>query len=176
VRGRTYTATTGMGLYPTTGTLSDYAYGRHVADPSLHTTYGYTLETGPQAGNVRDSFHPPDPELIKREVESGLLALAQQCIRLVELVGLRLPGRGTGIHACGTCRYRSDAWSSSCCCRSSSCGGRSGLLAAAWPAASRSGPAPRVLLASPLVRFLPALFVIVATVGLVAPDVMTLAP
>jgi murein tripeptide amidase MpaA len=80
VRGRTYTATTGTGLYPTTGTLSDYAYGRHVADPSLHTTYDYTVETGPQAGNVRDSFHPPDPEPIKREAESGLLALAQQCI------------------------------------------------------------------------------------------------
>ena len=80
VRGRRYTATTGIGLYPTTGTLSDYAYGRHVADPSLHKTYGYTFETGPQADDVRDSFHPPDPEPIKREAESGLLALMQQCM------------------------------------------------------------------------------------------------
>jgi murein tripeptide amidase MpaA len=80
VRGRSYTATTGTGLYPTTGTLSDYAYGRHVANSSLPKTYGYTFETGPQAGNVRDSFHPPDPEPIKREAESGLLALATQCI------------------------------------------------------------------------------------------------
>lgn len=80
VRGRTYTATTGTRLYPTTGTLSDYSYGRHVADPSVHKTYGYTFETGPEADNVRDSFHPPDPEPIKREAESGLLALAQQCL------------------------------------------------------------------------------------------------
>ena len=80
VRGRTYTATTGTGLYPTTGTLSDYAYGRHVADPSVHRTDGYTFETGPQAGSVRDSFHPPDPEPVKREAESGLLALAQQYV------------------------------------------------------------------------------------------------
>ena len=78
VRGRSYTATTGTGLYPTTGTLSDYAYGRHVAEPSLRKTYGYTFETGPEAGDVRDSFHPPDPEPIKREAESGLLALAQR--------------------------------------------------------------------------------------------------
>lgn len=75
VRGSQYTPEPGLTLYPTTGTHSDYAYSRHLADPRLHKTDGYTIETGPWVGNARDSFHPADPEPIKREVESGLLAL-----------------------------------------------------------------------------------------------------
>lgn len=78
VRGRHYTRETGMGLYPTTGTLSDYAYARHIADSAKHKTYGYTLETGPWQGSAADSFHPANPEPVKREAESGLLALVQQ--------------------------------------------------------------------------------------------------
>jgi murein tripeptide amidase MpaA len=77
VRGRRYTAEPGMTLYPTTGTHSDYAWSRHIADPALRRTYGYTIETGPSGDDVRESFHPRDPEPIKREVESGLLGLIQ---------------------------------------------------------------------------------------------------
>ncbi|HEY5882195.1 MAG TPA: M14 family zinc carboxypeptidase [Nakamurella sp.] len=77
VRGRQYTPEPGMTLYPTTGTHSDYAWSRHIADPTLHRTYGYTIETGPSVGDVRESFHPRNPEPIKREVESGLLGLIQ---------------------------------------------------------------------------------------------------
>jgi len=80
VRGSQYTPEPGMTLYPTTGTHSDYAYSRHIADPALHKTDGYTIETGPWAGNAPDSFHPADPEPIKREVESGLLALIDSVI------------------------------------------------------------------------------------------------
>jgi murein tripeptide amidase MpaA len=79
VRGRVYTPQTGFGLYGTTGTHSDYAYARHIADLTAHKTYGYTFETGPWVGNARDSFHPADPEPIKLDVKSGLLALMQQC-------------------------------------------------------------------------------------------------
>jgi len=93
VRGRFYTPQPGVGLYPTTGTHSDYVYGRHIADPNLDKVYGYTIETGPWVGNVRDSFHPPNPEPIKREVESGLLALVQQCICAIELIGSNILGR-----------------------------------------------------------------------------------
>ena len=64
-----------MSLYPTTGTLSDYAYSRHLADDRARAIDGYTLETGPWMGSARESFHPADPEPIKREAESGLLAL-----------------------------------------------------------------------------------------------------
>jgi murein tripeptide amidase MpaA len=77
VRGRKYSPEPGMTLYPTTGTHSDYAWSRHLADPSLNKTYGYTIETGPEGDDAREAFHPADPEPIKREVESGLLALLQ---------------------------------------------------------------------------------------------------
>ena len=80
VRGSRYTPEPGMTLYPTTGTHSDYAYSRHLADPALHKTDGYTIETGPFQGNARESFHPADPEPIKREVESGLLGLINSLV------------------------------------------------------------------------------------------------
>jgi murein tripeptide amidase MpaA len=92
VRGRVYTSQQGIKLYPTTGTQSDYVYSRHIADPSLHKTYAYTFETGPFVGNSRDSFHPADPTLIKLDAKSGMIALAQQCICAIELIGTRLLG------------------------------------------------------------------------------------
>jgi murein tripeptide amidase MpaA len=93
VRGRVYTAEPGRGLYGTTGTNSDYAYGRHIADPTKRKTYGYTVETGPWQGSAADSFHPPNPEPIKREAESGLLALIQHCVCAIELIGSQVLGR-----------------------------------------------------------------------------------
>lgn len=99
VRGRTYTRQTGVHLYPTTGTLSDYAYGRHIADSTQRRTYGFTFETGPWQGNAADSFHPANPEPIKREAESGLLELVQQSICAIELIGWKLLGRDTEIRA-----------------------------------------------------------------------------
>lgn len=92
VRGRAYTPQTGFGLYGTTGTHSDYAYARHISDPNLRKTYGYTFETGPWVGNARDSFHPADPEPVKRDAKSGLLALMQQCICAIELIGTAFLG------------------------------------------------------------------------------------
>ncbi len=90
VRGHTYTAQPGIGLYATTGTHGDYVYSRHIANPSLRRTYGYTFETGPWQGSADESFHPADPEPIKEEAESGVIALVQQCICAIELIGIRL--------------------------------------------------------------------------------------
>jgi murein tripeptide amidase MpaA len=92
VRGRVYSPQSGIGLYPTTGTQSDYVYGRHIANPNSRKVYGYTIETGPQLADVRESFHPTDPEPVKTESESGVLALVQQCICAIELIGGRLLG------------------------------------------------------------------------------------
>jgi murein tripeptide amidase MpaA len=89
VRGRVYANEPSIALYPTTGTQSDYAYSRHIANPKLRKTYGFTFETGPWAGNVADSFHPADPALIKRDAKAGMIALMQQCICAIELVGAR---------------------------------------------------------------------------------------
>ncbi|GGV13967.1 M14 family zinc carboxypeptidase [Streptomyces spectabilis] len=99
VRGRAYTPQTGRALYATTGTQSDYAYSRHIADPALHKTYGFTIETGPRVETVEDSFHPRDPTLIKRDAKAGVLALAQQSVCAFDLIGVRLLGRQTEVDA-----------------------------------------------------------------------------
>lgn len=77
VRGRTYTVQSGTALYATTGTTSDYAYARHVANSALRKVYGFTFETGPWTGNAEESFQPPFPEAnrIMEEAISGLLSV-----------------------------------------------------------------------------------------------------
>jgi hypothetical protein len=97
VRGRVYKSQASIALYPTTGTQSDYAYARHIASPGLRKIYGYTFETGPNTGDARESFHPADPTLVKRDAKSGMLALAQQCVCAIELIGLQLLARETEI-------------------------------------------------------------------------------
>ncbi|MCX5328965.1 MULTISPECIES: M14 family zinc carboxypeptidase [unclassified Streptomyces] len=104
VRGRAYTPQTGRALYATTGTQSDYAYSRHIANPALGKTYGFTFETGPRAATIEDSFHPADPTLIKRDAKSGLMALAQQSICAFDLIGLKLLGRRNEVDALRTVR------------------------------------------------------------------------
>jgi murein tripeptide amidase MpaA len=87
VRGRHYTPETALALYPTTGTQSDYAYSRHIANPALQKTYGFTFETGPWVGTAADSFHPADPTLVKRDAKAAMLALLQQSVCAIELIG-----------------------------------------------------------------------------------------
>ncbi len=99
VRGRVYTGQTGIGLYPTTGTTSDYAYARHIADPTLRKTYGFTFEAGPYAGSTAESFHPADPTLVKLDTKAGMLALAQQSVCAIELIGVQLLQRDTEVAA-----------------------------------------------------------------------------
>jgi murein tripeptide amidase MpaA len=94
VRGRQYTPETGLALYPTTGTQSDYAYSRHIADSSLYKTYGFTFETGPPAATADESFHPNDPTLIKQDAKAGMISLLQQSVCAIELIGLDLFGSG----------------------------------------------------------------------------------
>jgi murein tripeptide amidase MpaA len=89
VRGRHYTSEPSIALYPTTGSQSDYAYSRHIANPKLNKTYGFTFETGPYAGSAANSFHPADPTLIKRDTKAGIIALMQQCICSIELIGVK---------------------------------------------------------------------------------------
>jgi murein tripeptide amidase MpaA len=97
VRGQTYTSEPSIVLYPTTGTQSDYAYARHIANPKLRKTYGFTFETGPWVGNVADSFHPADPTLVKRDAKAGMIALMDQCICAIELVGARFFATGAEV-------------------------------------------------------------------------------
>ncbi len=72
VRGHDYDVQESFGLYPTTGTTTDYVYARHIvsATPKIHA---FTLETG-------TSFRPLWPEAaeVVREVSSGLLRFLVQ--------------------------------------------------------------------------------------------------
>lgn len=99
VRGRQYTPETGLTLYATTGTQSDYAYSRHLADNSLYKTYGFTFETGPLASTADASFHPDDPTLIKQDAKAGMISLLQQSVCAIELIGLELFGSSAGLQS-----------------------------------------------------------------------------
>lgn len=82
VRGRQYAVTQGLGLYPTTGTSSEYAFSRHVADPARRKVYGFTFETGPQVAAIEESFQPefPEADRIKEEATSGLISVLASCV------------------------------------------------------------------------------------------------
>src|SRR5207253_2257270 len=69
VRGAAYTVKPAFNLYPTAGTSDDYAYSRHLADPSNARILSYTLEWGTE-------FQPPYSEMqnIIQEITCGLLA------------------------------------------------------------------------------------------------------
>ncbi|MGW9183914.1 M14 family zinc carboxypeptidase [Agromyces sp. NPDC055661] len=99
VRGRTYANQAGIALYPTTGTWSDYTYSRHIANSRLNKTYGFTFETGPYVGSAEESFHPADPEPVKRDAKSGMVALLQQSICAIELIGLQFFRAQTEVNA-----------------------------------------------------------------------------
>jgi murein tripeptide amidase MpaA len=73
VNGRNYSPGISFGLYPTTGTASDYAWSRHLTDPTKARVISYTLETGQQ-------FRPPwsEAEGVIAEISSGLLRFLLQ--------------------------------------------------------------------------------------------------
>ncbi|HEX7680338.1 MAG TPA: M14 family zinc carboxypeptidase, partial [Thermoanaerobaculia bacterium] len=78
VRGRDYTVMQSMSLYPTAGTSDDYAYSRHLVNPSKPKVFSYTIEWG--SGDNETPFHPPYPEMkqIIREITAALL---QFCVK-----------------------------------------------------------------------------------------------
>jgi murein tripeptide amidase MpaA len=98
VRGRSYAPQSIRDLYATTGSGTDYVYSRHIADPALRKTYGFAFETGPPVAgadgllDLRESFHPADPTLIKRDTKAGIISLLQQSICAIELIGGTLFG------------------------------------------------------------------------------------
>jgi hypothetical protein len=71
VRGTTYTVQQGIELYATVGTSSDYAYSRHLADPSKPKIIGFTIEFSKQG------FIPPSVEMqtIIKEINAAMTEL-----------------------------------------------------------------------------------------------------
>jgi carboxypeptidase T len=75
VRGTNYKVEPGADLFPTAGASDDYAFSRHLADPSKTKVFPLTLEWGKyNAAVVPFSFHPPYAEMrgIIDDVTGGL--------------------------------------------------------------------------------------------------------
>ncbi len=77
VRGKIYVAKPGFSLYPTSGTNDDYAYSRHLADPSKSDALSFTVEWGTE-------FQPVFAEMqeIIKDVTSGLIGLGLKALGL----------------------------------------------------------------------------------------------
>ncbi|MBI4964412.1 MAG: hypothetical protein HY913_14130 [Desulfomonile tiedjei] len=71
VRGTTYTVQQGIELYATVGTSSDYAYSRHLADPSKPKVIGFTVEFS------KRGFIPPfsEMQMIIKEINAAVMEL-----------------------------------------------------------------------------------------------------
>lgn len=78
VRGRDYKVMQSMTLYPTAGASDDYAYSRHIANPSKPKVSSYTIEWGSETNET--PFHPPYPEMkqIIQEITDALLRFCVQ--------------------------------------------------------------------------------------------------
>jgi murein tripeptide amidase MpaA len=88
VRGKVYTAEPSVGLYPTTGTSTDWAYSRHFSNPAKGRMYAFCIEWG-------DTFRPLWPEmgLVIVDVSAALmeLCLRAPCASNVTAVSLDTP-------------------------------------------------------------------------------------
>jgi len=75
VRGKAYVAKPGFSLYPTSGTNDDYAYSRHITDPSKSKALSFTVEWGTE-------FQPDWTEMeeIIKDVSSGLIGLGLEAL------------------------------------------------------------------------------------------------
>ena len=77
VRGREYKVIQSLSLYPTAGTSDDYAYSRHIVDPSKPKVLSYTIEWGSEKSPT--PFHPSYPEM-KKIIQEITAALLQFCL------------------------------------------------------------------------------------------------
>src|SRR5689334_4040979 len=70
--------------YPTSGTVDDYAYSRHIVDPTVTKVYGITLEFG-----LKAQFQPPWEEMqrIVADVSAGMVELCAQAREHVVYIG-----------------------------------------------------------------------------------------
>jgi hypothetical protein len=80
VRGRNYTVMQSMSLYPTAGTSDDYAYSRHLANPTKPKIFSYTVRVGergqrdavPSAVSGDETDHPGDHRGVVGVLRAGV--------------------------------------------------------------------------------------------------------
>ena len=89
VRGRNYVVKSVYQLYngTTSGSSSDYVYSRHIVNPALRKTFGFSFETGPSLADIRQSFQPDDPEPVKNDAKAGLVALMHEDVCALSFLG-----------------------------------------------------------------------------------------
>ncbi len=78
VRGRVYRVQQSVGLYPTAGTSDDWAFSRHLVDPTKKKILAFTIEWGRETNPT--PFHPPYREMAKI-IDEITAALLELCVR-----------------------------------------------------------------------------------------------
>lgn len=75
VRAKSYANMQSIGLYPVSGASDDYAYSRHILDPSKIKILSYTIEWG-----AAPEFHPDWSEMqnIIPDISSALMAFCKE--------------------------------------------------------------------------------------------------
>ncbi|GAP88214.1 putative zinc carboxypeptidase [Rosellinia necatrix] len=73
--GRQYTVMQSAYLYPTSGASDDYAFSRHIADPTKNKVYSYTVEFGFGNSQASCPFYPTDAQYTSnlQETNAGFM-------------------------------------------------------------------------------------------------------
>ncbi|KAI1122629.1 zinc carboxypeptidase [Nemania abortiva] len=73
--GRKYTVMQSAYLYPTSGASDDYAFSRHIADPTKNKVYSYTVEFGFGNSQASCPFYPTDAQYTSnlQETNAGFM-------------------------------------------------------------------------------------------------------
>jgi murein tripeptide amidase MpaA len=94
VRNRPYKPLQGYGLYPTSGTSDDYAFSRHIVNPRLGKTFGFTIEFNFDS-QTKDPFlataSPKTLDKTMRDVIPGLITLCLEATK----TRVFMPGGGS---------------------------------------------------------------------------------
>jgi murein tripeptide amidase MpaA len=83
VRGKKYTIQQAVGLYPTSGAVDDYAYSRHLSDPTKNKIFAFTVEWGSRDASDQISFHPEWDEMQKivSDISAGMIEFCLSAVK-----------------------------------------------------------------------------------------------
>ncbi len=113
VRGITYSTGQSFDLYVTRGTLTDYAYARHWADPSKTKTQGFLIEWGTE-------FQPPFAEMenIILDISSALLGFTDHALDECGILDIELETMSLEFASVpeGQTTYRAVTFRTTACC------------------------------------------------------------
>jgi hypothetical protein len=85
VRNRLYKPVQSVGLYPTSGASDDYAFSRHIVNPGVPKTFGFTLEFN-FVGDGRDPFlATADPKTLRQTMRDVIPGLITLCLAVSQI-------------------------------------------------------------------------------------------